>query len=196
MSDPKEYFDENPYVQEELSVIRSTFELQFSQEKSFSPMMTFYNSLQQRMIALVTPPQDSFELTLQRISEALHLFPSLATHTLFVTMKSEIQYEDHSTDILTTFVLSEDYGYLVTMPYSIDSTGNVVWQSESFVYENLMDKEFSDLSQEMVDLFYMYTHMANSPFVVQEILSYLSFIGFSIELFHSIKITYYDMTPS
>lgn len=176
---------------------RHTCEQVIKNSSSFAPMLTFFASSDKVSTTVVVNSYPSFEETLLRISEALYLYSPLNAHAVMVSINSDIHDDDgnYISSSLNTFTLSDAYAFITTMPYSVDDKLNVSWYTEKFETSNVLDKNFEGISKEMVNLFYMFTHVENSPYTVQEVLSYLTFVGATISIHENTPISFYDMTP-
>lgn len=182
---------------EEFDLLRMTLEQMISQNHSFNPMMTFFSARDKRSAALVIPPQSETVQTIARISECLYLYTPMRSHCVFITLPSDIDDDDgkflsHS---ISTFLLSDECAFLKIMPYTIDSNNKVVWTTEKFETLNILEKNFQGLSKEMVNLFYMFTHLEDAPYTVQEVASYLTFVGIEVLFDKNLEVLYYNMLP-
>lgn len=175
--------------------LRYTAEALVSSGKSIAPTLNFLESEDSLSITVVPPPGDRFQDTLSRIAEALYLYSPMKSHAVMITLNSDIcdDYGNKISSALNTFTLSDDYAFFTTMPYTITSSNSIIWHSDQNKTEHLLDKQFEGLSKEMVNLFYAMTHIDHSPYPVQEILSYLTFVGTAFEIHAKIPIAYYDM---
>lgn len=179
-------------IDEEITILQNTLEACFSQGLSYSPMITFYGNDHTRAVTVQPPPQSSFQDTLIRISEVLYIYPALHAHCCIVSIDSIIKDEDGSDlDCLNIFVVSEEEGYFIMLPYSKDSSNNITWRSHQFSSFNILDTDFQGPTKEMINALYMFTHLDSAPYTLNETLSYLSHVGASIVLFDSLKINYY-----
>ena len=184
-------------LEEELSVLRAVLENSVTNGKSFSPMITFFSDPSTRTIATVTKVHEDFVDTLSHISSALFLYPALNAHHAIITLHSEIHDDDNNktSDAINTFLISEDYGIIITMHYTV-SNNTVTWLYDNFECVSIADAEFTGISKEMANMLFMYTHMEKPAYTVQELLSYLSYSGAAIHQFGEQKVTYYHMSHS
>lgn len=181
-----------------LYAFRHTCEQVIEKSAGFHPMLTFYAASDEPAITIVVDSSGTtFQHTLARLAEALYLYAPLKAHAVLIAINSDINNEDgkyiHSS--LNVFTLSDLSAFVTSMPYTVTSTNQVTWLNDQFTTENILDKNFDGLSKEMVNLFYMLTHIDGSPYTVQELLSYLSYVGAAIQIHNDMNISFYDMTP-
>lgn len=184
-----------PVLEEELSILRSVLENNISNEKNFSPMLTFFSDPTTRKLAVVTKIHDNFIDTLSHISSALFLYPAINAHHAIVSMYSEIHDDDgnKTAEAINSFLISEDYGIIITMQYTV-SNNTVTWLYDNFECVSISDAPFTGISKEMANMLFMYTHMEKPVYTVQELLSYLSYSGAAVHQFGEQKVTYYHMS--
>jgi hypothetical protein len=180
-----------------LYAMRHTCETIIANKTSFHPMLTFFSSEDKVALSAVVNSSDNFEQTLVRISESLYLYPPLKAHAVMIAINSDLHDDsgNYLSSSLNVFTLSEIYGFFTTMPYTVDSQSKVTWHDDKFETVNVLDGQFEGISKEMVNLFYMFTHMDYPPYTVQEVLSYLSFVGTIVNFHETTPISFYDMTP-
>lgn len=176
---------------------RDTCEKAIKQVGSFHPMITFFASEDKVSATVVVNSHPSFQDTLSRISEAMYLYPPLKAHAAMIAINSDIHDDNGNwlSSSLNVFTVCEEYAFITTMPYSVDESRNVHWFTDQFETSNVLDKNFEGISKEMVNLFFMFTHIDSAPYTVQEVLSYLTYVGASINLQEEMPIAFYDMTP-
>ena len=180
-------------IEDEISVLQQTLQEHLINDHSYSPMITFFTSPDTRALAVVPPNQPSFQDTLVRMSEIFYIYSPLASHCCVISIDSTIKNDQGSDiDCFHVFVISEEQGYVIMLPYSKDSSNNLTWHSEDFTAQNILDTEFQGQTKEMINLFYTFTHLNSPPFTVNECLSYLSHVGAAILVFDSFKINYYN----
>lgn len=189
--------DAFPNIDAELDVLRLTLEQVASKSSVFHPIINFFDSDNQRLATVVVHSQSTFDSTLCRMAEALYLYPSLASSSAIIALVGDMLDDDgnHTHSVLSAFTITEDYGYVTSMPYSIDSSNNITWMTDQFESTNVLDKHFEGVSKEMLNMFYMFSHMERGPYTVHELATYLTFVGTSVQFSDKIKVSYYDMTP-
>jgi len=95
-------------------------------------------------------------------------------------------------DCLQLFLISEYRGYIIQLPYTKNQDKTITWHSDQFTTQNLLDTNFEGPTKDMINLFFMFTHLDSSPYTVHECLSYLTYSGASLQIFDSLKIAYYS----
>lgn len=184
-------------IEQELTILRCVLEDASKRSANYHPMMTFFKDSQRRFLALTIPSQPTFADTLTRMAEAFYLYPPLQSHCAIVSLDSTLQHPDGTMyDCLQVFVISEHFGAIIKMPYTKNSDNTVTWQEQNFSTDDIINTKYEGLSKEMINLFFMITHLDASPYTVQECLSYLTYVGIAIQPFEALKIVYYDMSST
>lgn len=186
-----------PVIEDELGIIRSVLENSVNTGKSFSPMLTFFDSPTTRKIAVVTTLHQEFIDTLSEVSAALFLYSSLNAHHATVSLHSEIHDDDgnKTAEAVNVFLISEDYGIIITMQYTL-SNNTVTWLYDNFECVSIADAPFTGISKEMANLLFMHSHMDKPVYTVTELLSYLSYSNVAIHQFGDTPVTYYQMSQN
>jgi hypothetical protein len=177
--------DISPIIDEELLVLRSTLEENVSHDYPYRPMITFFGYPDKRQCAVVPVPQIEFSDTLARIAEALYLYSALNSTYAIVSLSSELydENENKTSDCINVFLLEENSAHMINMPYTA-SGKNVTWLYEKFS------------SKEMINMFYMFTHLEDPLYTVQELLSFLGINGAGIHAFPGLNVSYFATSHS
>lgn len=184
-------------IDEELSILRHVLEDVVSRDFGYNPMMTFFKNSTQRYLALTIPKQQDFSQTLARMAEAFYLYPPLQANCAIISLDSHVETPDGAlADCLQVFVISADIGVIIKMPYTIGSNNSVIWNEDHFSIDDIINTKYEGLTKEMINLFFMITHLDSSPYTVQECMSYLTYVGLDVKPFDALKIVYYDMTST
>lgn len=186
-----------PVIDEELLVLRGTLEENVSHDYNYRPMVTFFQSSHARQCAVVPNPQIEFTDTLARIAEALYLYPALNSSYAVVSLLSELHDDDNdkTAECLNVFVLEEDSAYMINMPYTV-SHKNVNWLYDKFTSVNVSNHEYEGIAKEMINMFYMFTHLEHPLYTVQELLSFLGISGAGVHVFPGLNVSYFSVAHS
>jgi hypothetical protein len=186
-----------PIIDEELLVLRSTLEENVSHDSPYCPMITFFNYPDKRQCAVVPVRQVEFSDTLARIAEALYLYSALNCTYAIVSLSSELHDENQNktADCINVFLLEENSAHMINMPYTV-SGKNVTWLYEKFSSVNVANHEFEGISKEMINMFYMFTHLEDPLYTVQELLSFLGINGAGIHAFPGLNVSYFAKSYS
>ena len=186
-----------PVIDEELLVLRGTLEENVSHGYNYRPMVTFFKFPDVRQCAVVPNPQVEFTDTLARIAEALYLYPALDSSYAVVSLLSELHDDDNNktAECLNVFVLEEDSAHMINMPYTV-SDKNVNWLYDKFSSVNVSNHEYEGISKEMINMFYMFTHLEHPLYTVQEVLSFLGISGAGVHVFPGVNVSYFSVAHS
>lgn len=185
--------EECSIIDEEINILQNVLMEVTSRNAKYHPMVTFFKNHNTRQVAVTPVPQNSFPETLAKIAETLYLYPCLNSSCAIISLDSIIQNSDNQQlDCLQIFVISESQGHIVQLPYSKNQDNTVTWHTDQFQTENLLSTNFEGSTKDMINLFFMFTHLDSSAYTVHECLSYLSYSGAGVQVFDSLKIAYYD----
>lgn len=180
-------------IDEEINILQNVLMDVASRDATYHPMVTFFQNHNTRQVVITPPPQQSFSDTLTKLAEALYLYPCLDSNCAIISLDSIIQNsENQSLDCLQIFVISESQGYIIRLPYIKNQDKTITWCTDLFETENILSANFEGPTKDMVNLFFMFTHLDASAYTVHECLSYLSYSGASVQIFDSLKIAYYS----
>lgn len=181
-------------IETEVSILKGTLEANFRQNINYSPMLTFFGPDNKRQIAVVIPSAETFEDTVIRLTEALHLYVALNSNCVTISLRTKTTHNNNNYDTLNLFLLSETHAWQLTYPYSIDDSNNIVWHNDLHEIEAVDEIEYDSNIKEMITAFYCMTHLIQPAFTVSEIISYLSSQNAAIQLLDGQKIAYIDFS--
>lgn len=185
--------EECSIIDEEINVLQNVLMEVASRGAKYHPMVTFFENQNTRQVAVTPAPQPTFNDTLTKIAETLYLYPCLGSSCAVISLDSIIQNSDNQTlDCLQIFVISESQGHIIQLPYTKNEDNTILWHTDQFQTENLLSTNYEGSTRDMINLFFMFTHLDASAYTVHECLSYLSYSGAGIQIFDSLKIAYYD----
>lgn len=185
--------EECSIIDEEINILQNVLMEVTSRNAKYHPMITFFKNENTRQVAVTPAPQQSFPDTLSKIAEALYLYPCLDSSCAIISLDSIIQNSENQTlDCLQIFVVSEYQGHIIQLPYIKNDDNTITWCTDQFETENLLSTNYEGATRDMINLFFMFTHLDSSAYTVHECLSYLSYSGASLQIFDSLKIAYYS----
>jgi len=185
--------EECAIIDEEINILQNVLMDTASRDAKYHPMITFFKNEKTRQVVVTPAPQQSFSNTLSKLAEALYLYPCLDSSCALISLDSIIKNSDNQEiDCLQLFLISEYRGYIIQLPYTKNQDKTITWHSDHFTTQNLLDTNFEGPTKDMINLFFMFTHLDSSPYTVHECLSYLSYSGASLQIFDSLKIAYYS----
>lgn len=181
-------------IETEVSILKGTLEANSVKNYNYTPMLTFFSSENKRQIAIVIPSAETFEDTVIRLTESLHLFVALNSASVTISLKTKVVYNNNHYDTLNIFLLSNSHAWQLTYPYTLDESNNVTWHDDLHEILSIDEVEYNSNIKEMITTFYYMTHLPESAFTVSEVLSYLSSQNAAVQLLDGQKISYIDFS--
>lgn len=178
----------------EVKILQSLCETMFSSQKKYQPMATFYSDSSTRFITLTISPQTNFEDSLIRLSEILHLYSAINAQSAIVSLTAKVNINDNSYESLMIFILSEEHAWHMMLPYTFDSDQNVHWLNDHFETNEIYTEDHQNISKDMMNIFFLFTHTTPSPYSTSEVLSYLSATGATATFHTNEEISFYDFS--
>jgi hypothetical protein len=151
---------------------------------TFAPLLSFFNSDGEVMIAVQVPSYEDKDELYKQISQIMNLYSATqASACLFASdvRMSTYETEDESSksnaavEALSITFMNEESSAVFTMPYRIENN-TVVWLEDKFVVSDFSPEDPTKVYQgDMVELFYIMTHLDGKIFSTADILNYLSY---------------------
>jgi len=179
-----------PHVQSMLETFSETVER--NGPDSFVPMCIYVDSSGDVKLAILSRPWTDKDDMYKSFSEMLFAFSALKAHCcIFANDVRITKYdakEPHSKtsqaqDALNISFVSKESSALINVPYVIQENNRVVWQMENAVTSPLSKEDPSEVYQgDMVELFYVMSHIDHSPFTTAQLINYYSVKGFKYQI--------------
>jgi len=182
---------QNPEV--EVASLQKTFEACVKENgaNSYNPMLVVYDNDSSPMLALEARPYTSKKDMYTCFAEMLYSYSALEGHSFM--MSNDVSMTSHEStneinkkqDCLTLSFASRHSSCLVIMPYEVDSDNNVIWQHDDFNIASMLDDQSPgtlDSSGTLTELFYIMSHIKQSPFSFNTLINYYSFRDFPYTL--------------
>lgn len=194
MIDYKELSTFVPNAKNHVQSIIHTFSTAISNngKDSFIPMCVYLNSEGDVKLAITSRPWTDKDDMYKSFSEMLFAFSALKSHcVVFANDVRVTKYEaeaPHSKttkaqDALNIAFVSSDSSALVSLPYTVKEDNTVEWHDELSLTSPLSKENPAEVYQgDMVELFYIMSHIDNSPFTPAQLINYYSIKGFQYEL--------------
>lgn len=186
-------------ISSEIIVLKSLLESLHSHGNSYLPMLTFFSDKDTRLFTVNTPAQQTFDDSLIRISEALHLYSAANCESVVISLNASIHKDDVQYSSLIVFLLSDSAAWQINLPYIIQSDNTFFWHNDLFEVNQIVEEDIhsiENLTKDMLTMFYVYTHIDHSPYTLSEVLSYLSTTGAMIVNHQNDIISFYDFSHS
>lgn len=159
---------------------------------SFIPMCIYVDSSDNIQLVLTSRPWKDKDDMYKSFSEMLFAFSAFKSQCcLFVNDVRITKYdvkEPHSKttqpqDALNISFISKESSAVLNVPYTIDSYNNVNWHLADALTSPLSKEDPSEVYQgDMVELFYVMSHIDHSAFTVAQLLNYYTVMNFKYEI--------------
>ena len=158
---------------------------------TFSTTLVTFNKLRQ-LVGVVTSREVDGKPDMYKALAQMLYFPMSLSSELFIvaqdarikTLVKDGQPEAKTDALIVTYVTPESCG-IFSVPYSIASDNEVVWDFDKAFITSISDKDDPKISPigDMIELFYTFSHAeSNGPFSQHEVVSFLKSNGFECEI--------------
>jgi hypothetical protein len=158
---------------------------------TFSTTLVTFNKLRQ-LVGVVTSREVDGKPDMYKALAQMLYFPMSLSSELFIvaqdarvkTIAKDNQPETKTDALIVTYVTPSSCG-IFSVPYSIASDNEVVWDFDKSFITSVSDRDNSQSSPvgDMVELFYTFSHAeSNGPFSPHEVVSFLKSNGFEVEM--------------
>lgn len=184
-------------IEQEVETFKSIVENNFEHEKdfSFSPVIVFFSDVDTRRVVVSVSNDGNQQDVFRRISEAFNLYPLLESHAAIIATVSTTTYEHQTNNVLNLFVVNYNYAWSIIVPFkNIDN--NIHWLNDDIIVSPVDEIEVDDSYLDLLSMFYLYTHISNIPFTLEELLSYLSTRGAAVAFIDSDTPKFFDFSQN
>lgn len=113
--------------------------------------------------------ENDIETKYSRIAAVMQSYVALGADSALITNFSNYA-EDHA---MVSMVVSEQNAFVFVQPFSIEQ-GNVIWKTEEYISSQVDEFDFDAVGNDIVSMYYHFTHLNHALYTVEEIYSYLS----------------------
>jgi len=159
---------------------------------SFVPMCIYLNHSGELMLSLTCRPWSDKDDMYKAFSEMLFAFSPIDCECLVFANDVRItKYEaqdPHSKtaeaqDAINISFISKESSALVSVPYSVKNKNDLEWNFDLAVISPLSKENPIELYQgDMVELFYIMSHIDDSPFTMAQLINYYGLKGFQYQI--------------
>ena len=158
---------------------------------TFSTTVVTFNKLKQLVGVVTSREVDGKDDMYKALAQMLY-FPMSLSSELFIvaqdarvkTVSKDGQPETKMDALIVTYITPTSCG-IFSVPYTIASDSEVVWNFDKAFITSVSDKDTTQSSPigDMVELFYTFSHAdSNGPFAPHEVISFLKSNGFECEI--------------
>jgi len=187
-----------------ISVFAGTFEdaIAAAGPDSFIPMVTYFSNPSTLEMTIEAIPYSDKDDMYKIMNEMLHFYSASKSHSfIFAFDIRKTTYNQNNpdsktatpTDALSLSFVSEESSGIFTMPYQIVDN-KVDWVVSEFELSNMVEDDPTKKYQgDMVELYYLMTHLEGPLFTVPQLLNYYSYRGYNFMIpdttrFNAIKV--------
>ena len=170
---------------QEIKNIQGTFEacMKKNGEDSFSPMLILFDHESSPLFVIESRPFGDKPDMYSCFAEMLYSFSALKAQSFVFAVDTKLTKVDSNDllgekiDALFLTFATNDAACVVILPYKINSTNDVIWNENEFNISSL-NEETKNSSGTLSDLYYVMSHMKDSPFSFNTLVNYYSFRDF------------------
>jgi len=123
----------------------------------------------QVILVVADTVQNDIEKKYSRIASVMQSYVALGADSALITNFSNYG-ENHA---MVSMVVSEHNAFVFVQPFSIE--GNTIsWKTEEYISSQVDEFDFDSVGNDIVSMYYHFTHLNHALYTVQEIYSYLS----------------------
>ena len=191
--DELEHYCSSP--EEQLRNIQLAFEQIVSltpEDPTYRPRLALFDSSKELQIAISAKSYKGLTEYKSAIAEMLYAFSAFQAHACILVLDSHVKDNDKVIgECLNLYFISSEQCHIVQLMYSINNT-DVIWLDSDHRFSQIDLKDHSSVSNEMVEMLFVFTHLDDSPFKPAELLSFYSHEGYQFRSFKELGISYVD----
>jgi len=181
--------------EQELLSVKNSFEehVSLAGKETYRPRIMFYTFFGEKLFGIASRPYVDQTDYLASIAEMMYSYPALGASSAIIVLDSNItKNKTIIGNCLNTYLISSDKAHAVTLPYEHSSDGKVIWKTNEETIKEVDSKNNLNMSSELLEISYAYSHIDEYPFNVPELLSYYSSMGFVFKAYRKLDYTYID----
>lgn len=194
-----EHYCKSPEIQ--LKNVQEAFEqvmsLNDDPNPTYKPRLAVFDQSLELTFAIASRPYTGTTDYKSSIAEMLYSYEALDAHSCILVLDSHVKNNDDSVigDCLNLYFMSSTACHVVQLMYSINN-GTVTWNDDLHRFSQIDLKDHESVSQEMIEMLFVFTHLDHAPFNSQELFSFYSAQGYQFRSFKDLNITYVDFLKS
>jgi hypothetical protein len=165
--------------------------ISLSGSTSYRPRLGLFDKDQQRIIALASRPYSGLSDFKSSIAEMMYSYCAFEAKSCILVIDSIVTDSNGNKDCLNLYFMSYDYCHVVQLMYTMENE-TVIWDESDVRCESIDLKDHAHISQDMIELLYIYIHIDESPFKPHELLSYYTSVGHQFREFKKLGVSYVD----
>ena len=195
--DELEHYCNSPEVQ--LQNVQQAFEQIISltqDDPTYRPRLAVFDDSRDLTFAVASRPYDGASDYKSAIAEMLYSFQALDAHSCILVLDSHIKDNDDVVgDCLNLYFMSSINCHVVQLMYSFEDD-DIKWHEDKHRFSQIDLKDHDSVSQEMIEMLFVFTHLDHPPFSSQELFSFYSAQNYQFRSFKDLNVTYVDFLNS
>lgn len=190
-----EHYCNSPEVQ--LKNVQQAFEqimsLTQDQDPVYRPRLAVFDSSLELTFAIASRPYDGITDYKSAIAEMLYSFQALDAHSCILVLDSHVKDDNDNIvgECLNLHFMSASACHIVQLMYSIED-GDITWHDDQHRFSQIDLKDHESVSQEMIEMLFVFTHLDSAPFTPQELFSFYSSQNYQFRSFKDLNVSYVD----
>lgn len=158
------------------------------------PRLALFDKHKKRIFAIAARDYSNATDFKSVIAEMLQSYATLNADSCILILDSHIKENDTITsDCLNVYFMSFDSCHCLQLLYTTDN-GNVTWYDDSHRLKQIDLTDHESISQEMIEILFVFTHTKTATFSSRELLSYYTTCGYQFRSFKNLNVSYVDFT--
>jgi hypothetical protein len=182
---------------EEVKNVKALFEQIVSlnsDNPTCKPRLALFDSLRERIFAIAARDYSDATDFKAVIAEMLQSYSSFKAESCILILDSHIVENNSVTsDCLNLYFMSIDSCHCLQLLYTVKD-GAVCWYEDSHRLKQIDLKDHESISQEMIEILFVFTHVHSPVFHPRDLLSYYTTCGYQFRSFKDLNISYIDFT--
>lgn len=164
----------------------------FGKDVSYKPRLVFFDFGGSESFGIVSRDYVDESDYVSSIAEMMYAFSALNATSCVLILDSYITKGSQISNCLYCYFISDDNAHVLCLPYSYneDSNFQIVWDVSSRTVDAVDLKDHDGVTQAMIELLYVFSHVKHSPFQLPDLLSYYSSNGYQFKAFKNLNVSY------
>lgn len=182
---------------EEVDSIKGLFEQIVSlnpDNPTCKPRLALFDRYKEKIFAIAARDYSNVTDFKSVLAEMLQAYASFEAKSCILILDSHIKENDSITsDCLNIYFMSFDSCHCLQLLYTTNN-GTVTWYDDSHRLKQIDLTDHESISQEMIEILFVFTHTKTATFAPRELLSYYTTCGYQFRPFKDLNVSYVDFT--
>jgi len=162
----------------------------------YRPRLVFFDFFGEKSFGIVSRPYVDQTDYISSIAEMMYSYKSLEASACVLVLDSFLIKDGKNVgSCLYCYFIGDESAHIVCLPYS-HQDDQVVWDLSAQSSESIDLKHHDGVTQQMIELLYVYSHISTPPFQFSDLLSYYSLMGYQFRSFKNLNVSYIDYSKT